>query len=440
MIPGSVQRYTTRIHNGVAREYRLETGFLRTQSDDGVKRAVHMASSTTQLTAQYGSPVRLQGSTLARSENLNQAPQLPADTLEAAPSPEEIQGDAQYQKYKRMGTDATLLALGDIPAGVSIAVGLNMLPGLNPYSDVINAVNALTGYLGLASDLSVARDCISNPDAGKLDKAVDAAHIGTAFISTGSSMVPLLASLNNPVAMGVFVGGQVLGTVADAAKAVWDYKRGGHQSSRHDANKPERLVLDNFEKKMARIPLLVGTLAAENLAFPHAVHFISATLAAPLTAMGGACGAVYGFTQARKSSQLGEQLQNLKAQGVTEFEMPSWSRKGLKTYTVTMDEAISTVKRRQIFGWGQVAGSALLMAAGCISCPPLAVAGLVMSTAVGVSAIGSELYANRAQLKDKVREGWEQAKERIGGLFHPHSPAPSQAKPDEPNEDAVKSA
>lgn len=322
--------------------------------------------------------------------------------------------DAKFQKMKRLGTDSSLLILGDVPAGISVAVGLNALPALTPFSPIINAVNALTGYLGLASDLSVARDCISNPDAKRLDKIVDAAHIGSDLINTGSSMVPLFTSLSNPIALGIFVGGQAFGATCDLAKLVWDYKRGGEQSSRSDANEPHRLILDKFEEKAGRIPMLVGAVAANSLAFPNsAVGVMSTALAAPLAAIGGAFGCVYGFTQVKKAGQLSKQLLELKAQGVEQFDMPRWSRGAIQTHTVNIDQAIGQVKRGRLGGLGQLLGSGMLMAAGCTGFAPLAVAGLVVSTAVGLAAVGCELYARRQSLKDSLSEGWHKVQARF---------------------------
>lgn len=326
--------------------------------------------------------------------------------------------DAEFQKMKRLGTNATLVFLGDVPAGLSVAVGLNMLPGLTPLEPVINAFNALTGYIGLASDLSVARDCISNPEAKKIDQIVDAAHIGTDLINTGASMVPLFTSLSNPIAMGVFIGGQAFGAAADVAKSVWDWKRGGTQSSRSDSDQPHRLVLDNFEKKMGRLPFLLGTLAANSMAFSGngAGHIISAALAQPLTAVGGAFGGVYGFTQVKKSRQLLKKLKDIKAQGIEDFDMPRWSRNNVKHFNVHVDTAIAQVKRKELAGWGQLTGSALLMAAGCSGFAPLAVAGLLVSTAVGVAAVGTELVVNRKKIKEDLVVGAQLAKEKVKQL------------------------
>lgn len=338
--------------------------------------------------------------------------EAPQDSVDTGPP---VEGDARFQKMKRLGTDGSLLLLGDVPAGISIAVGLDALPALTPFSPYINAFNALTGYLGLASDLSVARDCISNPEAKKMDKIVDAAHIGSDLINTGSSMIPLFTSLSNPIALGIFVGGQAFGALCDVAKLAWDAKRGGEQSSRSDAHQPHRLVLDEFEKKAGRLPMLVGAVAANSMAFPSsALGGMSAALAAPLAAIGGAFGCVYGFTQFKKAGQLQEQLQGLKAQGVERFDMPRWSRGQVQNTTIHTQEAIAQVKRQRWGGAGQMLGSAMLMAAGCTGFAPLALAGLAVSTVVGLAAVGTEGYVHRHQLKESLLHGWDTVKHRLG--------------------------
>lgn len=394
-------------------EYGPENSDMNSLNTQGLEAARTRANSPSSASANQAPKLSDSSSVAEDPKDVVAIPKGPAEQQAGQAGQVSQSSDASFQKYKRLGTNASLLVLGDVPAGISVAVGLDALPALTPYSPVINAVNSLTGYLGLASDISVARDCLNNPDASRVDKLVDAAHIGSDLINTGSSMVPLFTSLNNPIALGIFIGGQAFGAVCDMAKTAWDLKRGGGQSARSDADQPQRLVLDAFEQKAGRLPVLVGAIAANSIAFPSAHHVISMTAAAPLSAIGGAFGAVYGYTQIKKANEMRGLLEQIKAEGVDNFEMPHWEGSNLKTTTVKVDKAIAETKLSKWAGIGQTFGSALLMAAGCTACPPLAIAGLIVTTGTGVAATATHLYLNREEVKEKVTSAYHTVQEKV---------------------------
>lgn len=51
------------------------------------------------------------------------------------------------------------------------------------------------------------------------------------LVSTAASMVPLVAPLSSPLAMGFFVGSQLLGLGMDVLECVYDIKRKNQQSA-----------------------------------------------------------------------------------------------------------------------------------------------------------------------------------------------------------------
>jgi len=125
------------------------------------------------------------------------------------------------------------LVASDTPAVLSIWANLGTLPhALVPALGFFNAINTATGVVSIAMDSRETFKTVRNPHATKMDKIVDVSHLvaGDVF-STIGSMVPLVAPLTTPVAMGVFVGGQLMGLGMDIFKSVYDAKRKGQQSA-----------------------------------------------------------------------------------------------------------------------------------------------------------------------------------------------------------------
>ncbi|MBM3464297.1 MAG: hypothetical protein FJX76_19550 [Armatimonadetes bacterium] len=333
----------------------------------------------------------------------------PSDTVQLAADDDM----AAYQKKKRFLTDLTLLAAGDVPAMISIGANFGWLPIPSPLLAPLNAFNAMTGALGLASDLSVVRDCVNNPDVSLKDKIVDIAHLGNDFINTGASMVPLFMSIPGPLSVAgmIFAGGQVLGALGDGAKLLWDKHRGGEQSASADANEPRRLVMDRFEKRMGQIPMLLGCLGSQSLLAPTTA--IPAALAGTMVTFGGAFGVVYGFTQVRKSTQLLKELEKMKAQGVTRFSLPQWTGSGLKTRSMRMDTAITRVNRTKWLGAGQMAASGALIAAGCLGMPALLVTAIAASTVLGAATMISEMHGKHRHLRHRIRHAKGAVQDRV---------------------------
>lgn len=128
---------------------------------------------------------------------------------------------------------AVHLVASDVPGMLSIAANLAPLPRcFGPVLKVANSLNTVTGIAAIASDLRELHGSLRNPRATKLDRAMDIGHLVVGdVLSTIAGAVPLVSSLNQPLAMGCFVGGQVLGLAADLAKTVYDIQRKGQQSA-----------------------------------------------------------------------------------------------------------------------------------------------------------------------------------------------------------------
>jgi hypothetical protein len=140
----------------------------------------------------------------------------------------------KVEKAARYTNDVLIhLAGSDLPALSSIAANFAHLPqwavgALTP----LNAINSATGWIAIGLDLRETIFCLRNPKASRTDKLVDVAHLILGDgISTAASMVPLVASISNPIAAGFFVGGQVLGMVLDLGKTIYDHRRQGQQSA-----------------------------------------------------------------------------------------------------------------------------------------------------------------------------------------------------------------
>lgn len=343
-------------------------------------------------------------------------PQPPAVSEQPPVETVRVSQSADYEKKKRFATDLGLLAAGDVPAMISIGANFGWLPIPSPLLAPLNAFNAMTGALGIASDISVVRDCVTNPNVPLKDKIVDVAHIGNDFINTGASMVPLFVDVPGPlsVAGAIFMGGQLLGAAGDVAKLLWDRHRGGEQSAHADGDQPRKLILDRFERRMGQIPMLAASIGSHSLLTNGAAIAIPAALAGIMVSFGGAFGVVYGFTQIRKSKQLLGQLHEMKARGVQKFNLPQPTRRGIETRKLNVDTAIKRVERQRWLGIGQTAASATLIAAGCFTSPALLVAGIAASTVFGVASMALQIHASRHQIHRAITH----ARHEIGEKIH----------------------
>lgn len=140
----------------------------------------------------------------------------------------------KFEAAERATNDVIVhLFCSDTPAVMSMWANLGTLPlSLLPALDFFNMINTATGVLSIAMDGRETFKTVTNPKATKMDKVMDVTHlIAGDVVSTVGSMVPLVASLNSPIALGVFVGGQLLGLGMDIVKTVYDGKRKGQQSA-----------------------------------------------------------------------------------------------------------------------------------------------------------------------------------------------------------------
>lgn len=160
----------------------------------------------------------------AQEASVEEAVAEPQDTVH-------IHRGEQAARY----TNNLILHLGvsDAPAVMSIAANYGVLPpSMNGVLAVFNTLNTATGVIAIAADIRETRGTFKNPKATKLDRTMDMVHLLAGdVVSTAASMLPLVTSLQNPIAMTAFVGGQLLGVALDTSKTVYDFKRKGQQSA-----------------------------------------------------------------------------------------------------------------------------------------------------------------------------------------------------------------
>jgi len=140
----------------------------------------------------------------------------------------------KLEKAERYTNNVLVHLMGsDTPALLSIWANLGSLPGcLAPVLGAFNLLNTGTGIASIVLDTRETIATCTNKKATKLDKIMDVGHLlGGDVVSTLASMVPMVASLANPLAMGFFVGGQLLGLALDGVKTIYDVKREGQQSA-----------------------------------------------------------------------------------------------------------------------------------------------------------------------------------------------------------------
>lgn len=308
----------------------------------------------------------------------------------------------KFEKGYRIFNAACIqLVLGDGPAVLTMAANTIALPpAVAPFLNVINAVNAATGYIGIAADLRVNYDAMKNPNATKIDRIVDWGHfvIGD-LVNTGASMVPLFTTLANPVAYGVFMGGQAVGMLFDAGKLMYDIKREGQQSALPDAKSPKRLILDRVEKTFGTLSQTLGFFSLETMVLPKMSFGLPMMIAQPLATIGGAFGFVGALNQIKKSNDLKKHYEHEKHHGVTQTEFPVLTRnKGLQMKPMSVDEAIKSAKRNYWMGVAQAGSSGLMMAAGVTAMHGLAVASLVAAGATAVTGIALHLISKRDEI------------------------------------------
>jgi hypothetical protein len=370
------------------------------------------------------------------------------DTMAAVPT----HGDIAFQTRKRFFTDLLQIAGGDATAMLAIGVDFKWLPwpewGLFP----LNAFNFLTGAWGIGQNLSVVRDCVTNEHATRGQKAVDVAEFINNLTNTGASILPAFMAIHGPFSLAgaLFAGGQVLGMAGDIAKLIYDKRQGGSQSGHADGDQPHKLVMDRFEKRLGRLSLTVGALSADTLVFPHSAlaAAIPAGLSTLLIGTGAAIGSVYAFTQIKKSKQFIELLQAAKEKGITDFRLPDDSGKPQEVEgeeprgkVIQIDDVIATLQRRKWGGYGQLAASVVIMAAGCAAgsalAGPLAVAGLGLSAAVGVGSMAAEAFAHRKDISDKLEviaaqllQALARTPQKVKGLMTRLTPGRPQNPPD----------
>ncbi len=305
--------------------------------------------------------------------------------------------------YRLWNAGGIQLALGDFPAVVSMVANSVNMPWLSPFLGVVNTINAATGYIGINADLRVNYDALKNPHATKLDKFIDWSHFVVGdLINTGASMVPLFVSMSNPLAYGIFMGGQGVGIAADIAKFYWDKHRNGQQSALPDANAPHRMVLDPIESGFNRLAHGVSLLGSEAMLIGH---FLSPVVAGVTAGFGGAMSVIGGANQLKKSRDYTKRLEAEQKQGATKTEFPLWTKQGLLHKDVPIEEALKITRQRKWASAAQIlAGTAVLVAS--VAAAPLAVGiglGLTVATAVGGAVVDVRAQRRLSQYEDHVK-------------------------------------
>ncbi|MFN8611952.1 MAG: hypothetical protein U0931_30685 [Vulcanimicrobiota bacterium] len=167
------------------------------------------------------------------SRNLR-LPQVQAVEEECAAEPRDTVQIHRGEQAARYTNNLVLhLGVSDAPAVMSIAANYGVLPpSMNGVLAVFNTINTATGIIAIAADIRETRGTFKNPKATRLDRSMDMVHLLAGdVVSTAASMLPLVTSLQNPIAMTAFVGGQLLGVALDTSKTVYDFKRKGQQSA-----------------------------------------------------------------------------------------------------------------------------------------------------------------------------------------------------------------
>ena len=155
-----------------------------------------------------------------------------------APDPARAQAQAQLDKKEmlaRYSNNILLhLFLGDGPAVLAIAANFGALPNsLAPLNTAFDTLNTVTSVAAVVADIRELRGTLKNPNATKMDVAMDVGHLVLGdVLATAAGSVPLIMPFHgNLLATGFFVGGQAVGIAVDMAKTVYDFKRKGQQSA-----------------------------------------------------------------------------------------------------------------------------------------------------------------------------------------------------------------
>jgi hypothetical protein len=133
--------------------------------------------------------------------------------------------------------------LADAKTAATVTANLVSLPpGLTKYLGASNGIGVAGGMVSLGFDLYGAKKVFDNPVATHKDKVVDVVHIALSdVLATASGSLPLFTSINNPLTMAIYVGGQAIGIGCDVYKTIYDLK----QHALQVVNPAERLELEN---------------------------------------------------------------------------------------------------------------------------------------------------------------------------------------------------
>ena len=133
------------------------------------------------------------------------------------------------------------LVASDVPCVLAILANVISLPSsLAAVVTMSNSLNLATTVVSAAADTRELVGSLKNPGATKMDKAVDLVHFfGCDVVGVATGIMPLVMSMANPIALGTFIGGQLLGVFMDIGKTIYDIKRKGQQSVYKPVEKPE---------------------------------------------------------------------------------------------------------------------------------------------------------------------------------------------------------
>lgn len=159
-------------------------------------------------------------------------PAEPRDTVAPAPR------FSRAEMAARLSGDLLVhLALSDGPNIVGMLANVvHLPPALAPLVGLSNVANTLTGLPALVADVRELRGTLKNPLATATDRRIDWAHLLAGdLLSTVGSLTPFVFPMSHPLALGFFLGSQLVGIGADLAKTAYDWHRQGQQSAWREA-------------------------------------------------------------------------------------------------------------------------------------------------------------------------------------------------------------
>jgi hypothetical protein len=125
------------------------------------------------------------------------------------------------------------LIANDMPALLDVAAHLVPLPPfLAPVIRIADTLNVVTDLCTFGADGREIAGTLRNKKATKLDRFMDLLHFGVGdLVPLAGTFIPFVASLTNPITLGIWLASQAAGIVMDVVKTGYDIHRKGQQSA-----------------------------------------------------------------------------------------------------------------------------------------------------------------------------------------------------------------